>query len=563
MDRLGKRKPIGESMDGRNDSAWRLQTVTAPSGAVTTTQPDRDGNGNDQLAYSEQVSYTENGINKVITSKSWFDGAGRVLRSGSGAGSAPASYATMATVYDRFGRVLRQSNPYVGDSTGIGTGQCTGNQYPYLCWTTNTYDLLSRVTQVAQPDDQTISTTYTGATPSAGATVTVRDQVGRERKSELDGLGRAVKITEEDPSGGLNWTTTYEYDVLDNLTKVNQGDQLRTFVYDALSRLTSQTTPEAGTVNFTYKDFGAIQKRTDARGVETHYKYDSLHRPIQVWYTGLGGDDNGSIRPSLPSGVAATADVTIAYNNFATPQVGNGEPSSVTDGGGSETYTYDSLSRLASKIRTIDSRNYQTQYLYNTASQLMTLIYPSGKRVRTNHDSRGRTSGLDNVDSVGNVLANYMTSVGYNTAGEVTSVNLANGVNETYGYSVDRLQLTSQTAVKGASTLMSLTYSYAASAGASGGQTTPGNSGQLMSITGTISGQNRNQAFTYDNVNRLVTASGWSTWGRRFAYDRWSNRTGMWDAVSGGNQLQNISIALTGGVANNRIGIVNGVTYSY
>jgi YD repeat-containing protein len=99
--------------------------------------------------------------------------------------------------------------------------------------------------------------------------------------------------------------------------------------------------------------------------------------------------------------------------------------------------------------------------------------------VRTNHDSRGRTSGLDQVDSSGNVLANYVTSMGYNTASQVTSVNLANGVNETYGYSADRLQLTSQTAAKGANTLMSLTYNYAASAGASGALTTAGNSGQL------------------------------------------------------------------------------------
>src|SRR5262249_28257794 len=103
----------------------------------------------------------------------------------------------------------------------------------------------------------------------------------------------------------------------------------------------------------------------------------------------------------------------------------------------------------------------------------------------------------------------------------------------------------------------------AASAGGSGVGTTSGNSGQLMSINGSINGTSRNQAFTYDNLARLITASGWSTWGRRFAYDRWGNRTGMWDAVSGGNQLQNIAIGITGSVVNNRIATVNGVTYSY
>jgi len=533
------------------DGAWRLQTVTAPSGAVTTTTPDRDVNGNDQLAYSQQVSYTENGGSKVLTDKNWFDGGGQVLRSCSGAGSAPTSFDTVATVYDSMGRVLKQSNPYAGDSSGNGSPSY---------WTMNTYDKLSRVTQLTLPDSQTVRTAY------SGSTATVTDQVGRQRQSTSDGLGRVTSVVEQNPSSGVldsvNYQTTYTYDALDNLTQVNQGNQLRTSVYDALSRLTSQTTPEAGTVTLTYTDSSDPLKRTDARGVETHYKYDSLNRPIQVWYTGIGGDDAGTIRPALPSGVAATSDVSVGYNNFSLAQVGNGELNSVTDGAGSESYTYDSLSRLASKTRVIDSRSYQTQYLYNTANQMTTLIYPSGKRVRTTHDTRGRTSGVDKVDSSGNVLSSYMTSVGYNNASQVTSVALANGVTEGYGFDPQRMQLTSQTATKG-STLMSLTYSYAAGAGASGTSTTAGNTGQLVNISGTINSASRSQTLTYDNLARLLTASGWSVWGRRYSYDRWGNRTGMWDAASGGNQLQNIAVATTGGVANNRIANVNGVVYSY
>jgi len=534
------------------DGALRVLTVTAPSGAVTTTTPDRDANGNDQLAYSQQISYTENASNKVITNKSWFNGAGNVLRSGTGAGSSPTSFDTVATVYDSMGRSLKQSNPYSGDSSGNGSPSY---------WTTNTYDKLSRVTQVTLPDNQTVRTSY------SGSTVTVTDQVGRQRQSTADGLGRMTSVVEQNPSTGgvpdpLNFQTTYSYDVLDNLTQVNQGGQLRTFVYDALSRSTSQTTPEAGTVTFTYNDASEVLKRTDARGVETHYKYDSLNRPVQVWYTGVGGDDAGTTRPALPSGVAATSDVTISYNAYTSSQYGNGQVNQVTDQAGNETYVYDSLARLLRKTRVIDTQSYQTEYLYNTANQMTTLIYPSGKRVRTNHDSLGRTSGLDKVDSVGGVLSSYMTSVGYNSAGQVTNVALANAVNETYGYSADRLQLTSQTATKG-STLMSLTYVYSALGGAFGAGTTPGNTGQLASISGTINSQSRNQAFSYDNLGRLLTATGWSAWTRRFAYDRWGNRTGMWDALAGGVQLQNIAIDTTGSVANNRIANVNGFTYSY
>jgi YD repeat-containing protein len=142
-----------------------------------------------------------------------------------------------------------------------------------------------------------------------------------------------------------------------------------------------------------------VSKRTDARGVETHYKYDSLNCPIQVWNTGTGRDDAGTIRPALPAGVAATSDVTLSYNNFTTAQPGNGAVRSITDGGGNESYVYDSLARLSSKTRVIDARSYQTQYLYNTANQLTTLIYSSGKRVRTNWAKRPGTQRLNILSS--------------------------------------------------------------------------------------------------------------------------------------------------------------------
>ncbi|HEY3138935.1 MAG TPA: RHS repeat-associated core domain-containing protein, partial [Blastocatellia bacterium] len=540
------------------DNAWRLTTVTPPQSAFsTTTQFDKDANGNDLLAYSQKVSYTDtDGIAKTITSKSWFDGAGRVIRAGTGQGSSPTTFDSVKTLYDPVGRVLKQSNPYLGDVSGNGSP---------AYWTVNTYDPLSRVTRVTLPDNQTIQTTY------ASPNVTVTDQVGRMRQSQADGFGRLISVTEQDPATGvLSLMTNYGYDTLDNLTSVNQGGQTRSFSYDALSRMTSQNTPEGGVVNFTYTDFGAVQKRIDARNVETHYQYDTLNRLTRVWYTGLGGSDDPTVtpRPVLPTTVAATADVIIAYNNLSSAGAGNGEVSRLDDGGGFETFAYDSLSRTSSKTRTIDGVNsYQTQYQYNAINQLSLMIYPSGKRIRTNHDSRGRFSGEDKVDMVGTVLTSYFSGIGYNVAGQVTGMTSGSGVSESYSYSPDRLQLTSQTAVKGASTLMSLSYGYSASAGASGVGTTAGNSGQLITITGTINGANRGQSFNYDDVGRLVSASSWSSSQRSYSYDRWGNRTSMSDSITGANQSLSLQqqVGAPAGVPSNRIATVtnNGFTSSY
>ena len=85
---------------------------------------------------------------------------------------------------------------------------------------------------------------------------------------------------------------------------------------------------------------------------------------------------------------------------------------------------------------------------------------------------------------------------------------------------------------------MSLGYSYTADQTRNGGTKT-GNSGQLMDITGSIINSGiKDQSFNYDQVGRLVQASGYGVedqWQRRYTYDRWGNRkkvesfdTGVW-----------------------------------
>jgi len=531
------------------DKALRLNQVTnTATGAVALTQFDQDNYGNDLLTYLSKVTYADQGTQKIITSRQWFDGVGAVIQAGTGAGSAPNSYDMTATVYDSWGRVLKRSNPYAGDASGNPQSGVT------RFWTTNTYDLLSRVKQVTLPDQQTIKTDYNGATTASGATVVTTDPVGRKHKVEADGYGRPVKVTEQNPANGnLEWETSYSYDARDNLIQTNQGGQLRTFAYDTKGRLTRETTPEAGQVTYAYTDFDAVSSSTDARQVVTTYTYGELNM-----LTGVNYDTTHA------AGVAATAPVSI---NYKTTSPGKGQVEKVTDGvtesAGSETYSYDSVGRLQSCTRKIDGISYQKQYEYNAVGQMTLMIYPSGKRVNVGRDDRGRLSDLKKVDDTGATQETYLSGVTYRADDLISSQNLGDTTTENFGYSNDRLQLTSQTATKGGTTLLSLNYGYGAGAGQMGSGTTAGNSGQLVSVSGTVNGQGRNQAFTYDNVGRLVTATGWGAWARRFGYDKYGNRTAVWDAVSGGNQLQNTVIAQSGGMTTNRIASLNGTNFSY
>jgi YD repeat-containing protein len=70
------------------------------------------------------------------------------------------------------------------------------------------------------------------------------------------------------------------------------GSQSRTFHYSSLSRLTSATNPESGTVSYQYDNNGNLTLKTDARNIVTCFGnwansacdsstlgYDGLNRP--------------------------------------------------------------------------------------------------------------------------------------------------------------------------------------------------------------------------------------------------------------------------------------------
>src|SRR5262249_50127204 len=208
------------------------------------------------------------------------------------------------TQFDALGRVWRGSNPFRLTAPDGTPGSWE--------WTTTDYDALSRVKTVTTPDGAFVTTTY------SGNSMTVEDQhdpndpdpakrVGRKRRSETDALGRLTKMTEDPDTGGLNYVTTYLYDVLGNLRKVTQGVQTRFFAYDSLSRLiraknVEQDNLTAGTflwpnppndeiqtrkpytdtvtsqgawsVGYAYDPAGNLIERTDANNITTRYKYD-------------------------------------------------------------------------------------------------------------------------------------------------------------------------------------------------------------------------------------------------------------------------------------------------
>ena len=80
----------------------------------------------------------------------------------------------------------------------------------------------------------------------------------------------------------------------------------------------------------------------------------------------------------------------------------------------------------------------------------------------------GRLSAMQRVDASGAAQETYLSEINYRVDGLISSQKLGNGTTESFGYSNDRLQLTSQTVTKGGNTLLSLSYGYQSGRGTDG-----------------------------------------------------------------------------------------------
>ncbi|HEX3184145.1 MAG TPA: hypothetical protein VHQ94_05080, partial [Pyrinomonadaceae bacterium] len=234
---------------------------------------------------SDLYSFNDN----VLAGKLIYDGLGRTIETRQYEGG--TNYIAMQTQYDALGRAFKTSNPF------------RPWQSQTAMWTTQAFDALGRVVSVTTPDNAVVSTAY------SGNAVTVIDPAGKARKSVSDALGRLIDVY-EDPSG-VNYQTTYTYDVLDNLIKVSQGSQQRFFMYDSLKRLIRARNPEQATnasltlsdsltgnstwsMGYQYDAVGNLTQKTDARGVVSIYAYDALNRNTTVDYS-----DTASINPDI------------------------------------------------------------------------------------------------------------------------------------------------------------------------------------------------------------------------------------------------------------------------
>ena len=190
--------------------------------------------------------------------------------------------------------------------------------------------------------------------------------------------------------------------------------------------MTNSTTPEAGTVCFGtlsgsscqpngYDQYGNLLYRTDARGVVTSYGYDGLNRLTNVSYS-VG-----------TTGVPATASISFTYGTNAS-LFNNGRLVSVTDGAGSENYTYGNIGQVAQLQKVMNGSTYTIGYLYNFAGELTQIAYPSSRVVVQNYDAIGRTCAVGTSGSTCTTGTLYAKGFAYNSAFQAVGFQYGNGL---------------------------------------------------------------------------------------------------------------------------------------
>jgi RHS repeat-associated protein len=470
-------------------------------------------------------------------SRKYFDGLGRVVRTFQLENQdASNPWLTVDTQYDTLGRAYKVSSPYRSPGPGSAVSPSRG-------WAQTTFDVLGRVTQVlTTADNAFVTTSY------SGNTVTVTDQhdprnpntPGHSRESVTDALGRLTDVY-EDPLG-VNYHTAYTYDALGNLRTVTQATtqvtQTRTFVYDSLSRLTSATNPESGTVSYTYDTDSNIQTKTDARGVVSTYSYDHLNRNIITTYatTGTG---------------AAQMPTVFRYYDFATNGLGRPYRSEAQATAQTTVTAYDAMGRATDSqqkfwVSGAWGQAYSVHQGYNFAGGVTTETYPSNHTVNYNYDAAGRVgdNGVTGQPAFSGTLGDavqrtYSSQVLYDQAGGMSQEEFAtdtplyhkllyNSRSQLAEIRVGTAALPDTGWQRGA---IINQYSASGWGAGGGGKDNNGNLREQDLFVPNIDGAGYDQnwsgsieSYSYDSLNRLSTASG-SGWTQSYTYDRWGNRT--------------------------------------
>ena len=319
-----------------------------------------------------------------------------------------------------------------------------------------------------------------------------------------DSLSRTRQITQPVPATGQAAPViALGYDLQDQPATVTDPRSLTTtYTTDGLGNTTALASPDTGTTTKTYYDSGLLKTALDARGRTSTYTYnDALDRLTSIAYS-----DGGT-------------GTTFTYDQGAN---GVGHLTSVTDESSSTTFTYDGLGRVLTKTQVSgpagSQRTFTLTYTWGTTGsatgKLVSVKYPSNAVVIYGYDTAGRVNDVS-VTGTDGVVTKVLTGLSYNALSQPQSWAWGTGA------------VPYQRSFDGYGRLVSYPLGNPAGTGISAGVTRTlafDAAGRIVGYSHTTP-TNWDQAFAYDGLDRLVSATlvGGIPYG--YAYDATGNRT--------------------------------------
>jgi RHS repeat-associated protein len=230
----------------------------------------------------------------------------------------------------------------------------------------------------------------------------------------------------DEVNGASTYTTSYEYNYLDNLTKVTDAlSNIRNFTYDGLGRrktaedLHASADSYFGTWTYTYDDAGNITTRLSPESETTNFTYDDTNRVLTEDYTGDAGTEVSYAYDSCPNGKGylCSATTTDAVTSFE----------------------YNALGLVEDETRTIDSTSYITTYDYDRQGNITTMTYPDNAQVKYTYNTAGLVETVQHKEESDPSFTTIVTDLDYGPHGKVTFQSNYNSTETTNTYDSTQL----------------------------------------------------------------------------------------------------------------------------
>ena len=521
---------------------WRPASMADPTGATTYFCYGLVTSATCTINPTQTESYlTFNSNNSTVDTLTTLDGLGRPHVQQTRQSPTSSNFDSVETDYDALGRVSRVTLPYSGT---VGQTNST------VAATTTAYDAMSRLLTVSDSGGGFTTYNYGQANDvlvTRGPAPTWDSENTKRRQFEYDGLGRLTSVCEL-TVGASPWLggtcaqttqqtgywTKYTYDPMGNLMTVTQNAQMsgstqsRSFAYDWMGRMTSETVPEVGasgngTVTYSYDVVpngcssagtsypGDLTRRLDAAGNGICNYYDALHRLTDVGSPSgckrFRYDNTKGVTGSIPSGV--TVSNVLGRLAEAETDACSLPITPITD----EWFSYSGRGEVSDAYEsTPHSSGYYhvgQSYWANRAPNQLSGNIGLPTTITYGPDAEGRINTVSASSG-----QNPVSGTTYNAASLPTAINLGSGSGDADAYTWDpstNRMTQYQFTVNGISLTGALGWN------ANGTL-------QTQSITdGFNSADTQNCSYKYDDITRVTSANCGSVAAQTFSYDPFGN----------------------------------------